>query len=98
MWAEKIRKVFIEKTESELVLHEVINNPKAQHSNFWISLRDCDYNDIVKVLAGVLNYDKFKAQASYIRACKESIEKYGRENRSVAFQIDDIKERYGVEL
>lgn len=97
-WAEQIRTCFIEETESELVLHEIINNTKAQHSDFWISLRDCDYNDIVKVLAGVLNYDRFKAQASYIRACKESIEKYGRENRSVAFQINDVKERYGVEL
>lgn len=97
-WAEKIRKEFIEQTDSELVMHEVLNNAKAQRSDFWISLRGCDYDDIVKVLAGILNYDKFKVQATTVRWTKEALEKYGRNNRSVSFRLLELKERYGVEL
>lgn len=97
-WAEQIRKEFIEKTDSELVLGAVINNTKAQGCEFWIELRDCDYDDIVKVLVGVLNYDRFKAQALAVRGAKDSLKRYGRNNRMVRFQLMELKERYGVEL
>lgn len=97
-WAEKIRKEFIEKTESENVLYEVLNNPRAQHSDFWIALRDCEYMDIVKVLAGVLNYDRFKTQALAVRGARELLSRYGRNNKMVGFRLTELKERYGVEL
>ena len=97
-WAEQIRKEFIEQTDSELVMYEVLNNAKAQRSDFWISLRECDYDDIVKVLAGILNYDKFKVQATTVRWAKEALERHGRNNSSVSFRLLELKKRYGVEL
>lgn len=97
-WAEQIRKEFIEQTDSELVMYEVLNNAKAQRSDFWISLRGCDYDDIVKVLAGILNYDKLKVQATTVRWTKEALERHGRNNRSVSFRLLELKKRYGVEL
>lgn len=97
-WAEQIRKEFIEKTDSEHVLEAVINNPRAQRSDFWVELRDCDYIDIVKVLAGVYRYDRFLIQARDVRSTKQGIERYGRENNAVAYRIEEMKKRYGVRL
>ncbi|WP_352338253.1 hypothetical protein [Psychrobacter sp. 16-MNA-CIBAN-0192] len=97
-WAEKIRKGFIEQTDSEAVLYEVLNNPRAQGSDFWIQLRDCDYMDIVKVLAGVLSYDRFKLQAAAVRNAKKAIDKHGRDVGSIQLRLSEIKTRYGVEL
>lgn len=98
IWAEKLRKAFIEKTESEGVLYEVINNKKAQTSDFWIKLRDCNYEDIVKVLFGDIGFDGFMAQVIAVRYTKEAVDRWGKDNDMVKVRVRDIKNRFGVEL
>ena len=98
IWAEKLRKAFIEKTESEDVLYAVINNKKAQTSDFWIKLRDCDYDDIVKVLFGDIGFDGFMAQVIAVRYTKEAVDRWGKDNDMVKVRVRDIKNRFGVEL
>lgn len=98
IWAEKLRKAFIEKTESEDVLYAVINNKKAQTSDFWIKLRDCNYEDIVKVLFGKVGFDGFMAQVIAVRYTKEAVDRWGKDNDMVKVRVRDIKNRFGVEL
>lgn len=98
IWAEKLRKAFIEKTESEDVLYAVINNKKAQTSDFWIKLRDCNYEDIAKVLFGKIGFDRFMVQVMAVRYAKEAVDRWGKDNDMVKIRMRDIKNRFGVEL
>ena len=98
IWAEKLRKAFIEKTESEDVLYAVINNKKAQTSDFWIKLRDCNYEDIAKVLFGKIGFDRFMVQVMAVRYAKDAVDRWGKDNDMVKIRMRDIKNRFGVEL
>lgn len=97
-WAEQIRKEFIKKIDNETVLSAMILHDEAQKASFWIDLRDCDYLDIVKALAGELVVEKLVVQEKLIKSTKKAIEDYGRENNAVVFRLQMLKNEYGVEL
>jgi len=97
-WGESLRKSFIENVEREDVLNAVLQNSIAQSSNFWIELRDCEHEDIAKVLLFELHHKQFAIQAQEVRFTKKLIDDYGRENRFVADKIEQVSRKYGVEL